>query len=161
MPASVASATVKVASLFAAGPAAGGGISAQVLALAEGVLNAMWLTKLKVATAVLLVVGIQRPDRELTKDHSSVMPIVVAVVSTGRDGSIGVYVNAKKTPWNKLDDTIGRELVNRQEAIAYVEAENSVPWADVANVIDIVQGLETKVILTGAPEFHSCHKSIR
>ncbi|PYX84624.1 MAG: hypothetical protein DMG68_20235 [Acidobacteria bacterium] len=108
-----------------------------------------------------LVVGIQRPDRELTKDHSSVMPIVVAVVSTGRDGSIGVYVNAKKTPWNKLDDTIGRELVNRQEAIAYVEAENSVPWADVANVIDIVQGLETKVILTGAPEFHSCHKSIR
>jgi hypothetical protein len=55
VPASVASSTIKAASLYAAGQAAGL-ISANVAALAEGVLKTMLLNKLKVGTAVLLVV---------------------------------------------------------------------------------------------------------
>jgi RNA polymerase sigma factor (sigma-70 family) len=51
-PALVAS-TIKAASLLAAGQA--GVVSAKVAALAEGVMKAMLLTKLKIATAVLLV----------------------------------------------------------------------------------------------------------
>jgi RNA polymerase sigma factor (sigma-70 family) len=56
VPATVISVTAAAAANFAAGkvlPA--GGVSAQVTALAEGVLKAMLLTKLKIATLVLLV----------------------------------------------------------------------------------------------------------
>jgi WD40 repeat protein len=56
VPASVLSNTIKAASLFAAGPAAAAGaISLRVAALTEGVLKTMLLTKLKLASAVVLV----------------------------------------------------------------------------------------------------------
>jgi RNA polymerase sigma factor (sigma-70 family) len=59
VPASVVSSTIEAASLFAAGPAAAAGVvSAQVAALAGGVLKTMFLTKLKVATAVFLVIAL-------------------------------------------------------------------------------------------------------
>ncbi len=57
VPTSLVSSTIKVATLFAAGQAAAAGaISPTVAALTEGVLKTMLLNKLKVATAVLLVV---------------------------------------------------------------------------------------------------------
>jgi RNA polymerase sigma factor (sigma-70 family) len=56
VPAALVSSTIKAASLFAAGRAVTAGvISAQVAALAEGVLRTMLLGKLKVAAAVLVV----------------------------------------------------------------------------------------------------------
>ena len=59
VPASVVSSTIKAASLFAAGKAVATGlISANATALTEGVLRTMLLTKLKIATAVLLAVGV-------------------------------------------------------------------------------------------------------
>ncbi|MFO0841537.1 MAG: sigma-70 family RNA polymerase sigma factor [Gemmataceae bacterium] len=57
VPTSVVSSTIKAASLYAAGQAAATGvISAEVAALAEGVLKSMFLTKWKIATAVVLIV---------------------------------------------------------------------------------------------------------
>jgi RNA polymerase sigma factor (sigma-70 family) len=54
VPLSVVSSTIKAASAFAAGQVAAGGIlSAKAVALAEGVLKAMLLTKLKITGAVL------------------------------------------------------------------------------------------------------------
>ena len=44
--------------MFAAGQAAAGVVSAKVAALTEGVLKAMLMTKLKIATAVLMVVAL-------------------------------------------------------------------------------------------------------
>jgi RNA polymerase sigma factor (sigma-70 family) len=59
LPVSVASLTIKAASLVAAGPAAVAGcISAEAVALAEGVLKTMLLNKLKIATAVVVAIGI-------------------------------------------------------------------------------------------------------
>jgi RNA polymerase sigma factor (sigma-70 family) len=56
VPAAVVSSTIKAANAFAAGEAAASGvISAQAVALTERVLKTMLLTKLKIATAVLLV----------------------------------------------------------------------------------------------------------
>jgi RNA polymerase sigma factor (sigma-70 family) len=49
--------TVKAATFFAAGHAASGVISAKVVALTEGVVKAMLLTKLKTILTVLLVLG--------------------------------------------------------------------------------------------------------
>jgi hypothetical protein len=56
VPNSVVSSTIKVASLLAAGKAAGA-ISIKVAALTEGVLKAMLFTKLRAALAVVLVLG--------------------------------------------------------------------------------------------------------
>jgi RNA polymerase sigma factor (sigma-70 family) len=51
--------TVTAATAFAAGQVtAGGAVSAQSAALAEGVFKTMWLTKLKIAAAVLLAAGV-------------------------------------------------------------------------------------------------------
>jgi RNA polymerase sigma factor (sigma-70 family) len=58
VPASVVSKTIKVASLTAAGQATTGVISAQVVALTEGVLKSMLLTKLKTAFVLAVVVGL-------------------------------------------------------------------------------------------------------
>jgi RNA polymerase sigma factor (sigma-70 family) len=55
VPSSAVSSTINAASVLAAGRAAVGIISARVAGLTDGVLKAMLLTKLKIATAVLLV----------------------------------------------------------------------------------------------------------
>jgi RNA polymerase sigma factor (sigma-70 family) len=55
VPPSVVASTIKAASLLAAGQTAVGIISVKVAALTEGVVKTMFLTKLKIATAVLLV----------------------------------------------------------------------------------------------------------
>jgi RNA polymerase sigma factor (sigma-70 family) len=59
VPPSVVSSTIKAANAFAAGQAAASGvISAKAVALTRGVLKTMLLTKLKIATAVLLVLSL-------------------------------------------------------------------------------------------------------
>jgi RNA polymerase sigma factor (sigma-70 family) len=58
VPAALVGATSRAATLYAAGQAAAGvAVAAQAAALAEGVLKAMLLTKLKIGAAVLLVLG--------------------------------------------------------------------------------------------------------
>jgi RNA polymerase sigma factor (sigma-70 family) len=54
VPAALAEGTLKAALLFAAGPAAVGGIAAPVLAYAEGALHAAFVVKLKLVAVVLL-----------------------------------------------------------------------------------------------------------
>jgi RNA polymerase sigma factor (sigma-70 family) len=59
VPSSVVSSTINAASLFAAGPAAAASlIPSNAVALAHGVMKAMFLTKLKIAAAVLFATGI-------------------------------------------------------------------------------------------------------
>ncbi|HEV2946020.1 MAG TPA: RNA polymerase sigma factor [Gemmataceae bacterium] len=57
VPTSVVSGTLQAASLVATGQASAGLISTKVAALTEGVIKAMLITKLKIATAVLLVIA--------------------------------------------------------------------------------------------------------
>jgi RNA polymerase sigma factor (sigma-70 family) len=59
VPASAVSATIRAASLLTGGQAlAAGAVSAQAAALAEGVVKTMLLTKLKITTAVVLIVSL-------------------------------------------------------------------------------------------------------
>src|SRR5438270_6534339 len=58
VPPAVASSTIQAAGLYAAGQAAAGGVSVKAVALAEGVLKAMLLAKLKTAAAVLVLVAV-------------------------------------------------------------------------------------------------------
>jgi RNA polymerase sigma factor (sigma-70 family) len=58
VPSTLVISTVKAAKAFAAGQAVAGLVSAPIAALTEGVLKNMLLTKLRIATALLLVAGI-------------------------------------------------------------------------------------------------------
>jgi RNA polymerase sigma factor (sigma-70 family) len=58
VPASLAAATIKAALLVAAGTSLAAGVSTGATALTEGVLKAMFLTKLKIATAVVLTLAV-------------------------------------------------------------------------------------------------------
>jgi RNA polymerase sigma factor (sigma-70 family) len=58
MPATLVTSTIQTATLFAAGQAAAGVASVNAAALAEGVIKAMLVTKLKIATAVVVVLGV-------------------------------------------------------------------------------------------------------
>src|SRR5262249_6731929 len=59
VPAGLAATTLKAAALVAAGKAvAGGTVSAQAAALSKGLLDALWLTKVKAVTAALVAVAV-------------------------------------------------------------------------------------------------------
>jgi RNA polymerase sigma factor (sigma-70 family) len=58
VPASLAASTVKAALRVAAGTSLAAGVSTHAAALTEGVLHAMFLTKLKIATAVVLTLAV-------------------------------------------------------------------------------------------------------
>ena len=67
----VVAATIKAASLYAAGQVAAPGlVSAKVAALAEGALKAMLLAKLKIASAVLVVLGMLIAGAGLLVGHT-------------------------------------------------------------------------------------------
>src|SRR6266849_5415046 len=58
VPASLAATTIKAALLVAAGTSLAAGVSTHAAALTEGVLHAMFLTKLKIVTAVVLTLAL-------------------------------------------------------------------------------------------------------
>jgi RNA polymerase sigma factor (sigma-70 family) len=79
VPGSLVSSTVEAASVFAAGSAAAGGVSASVVALTEGVLKAMLMTKLKIAmgliaVAVTLGVGAAGVGYQVRADEGGASP---------------------------------------------------------------------------------------
>ena len=90
-----------------------------------------------------LEVGVLKPGGRMVRgDYFSTDAIVILVTRTG-----SIYVNSRKTQLDKLGNAIGSELRLRPQRVAYVGAEGDVPWAEVANVIDVAAGLETKVVL--------------
>jgi RNA polymerase sigma factor (sigma-70 family) len=58
VPTALSMSTVKAATLMAAGHAAAGAVSAPVAALVKGAVQAMFLTKIKLATALLVTLGV-------------------------------------------------------------------------------------------------------
>jgi RNA polymerase sigma factor (sigma-70 family) len=102
VPTAVVSSTIKAAAGFVAGPAAAGVISVKVAVLTEGVLKAMFVTKLKTATVVLLTVALAGIGGGTTAllasgEHSQVTT-GGAVAKSGQPD-----INLKKT--NEPDDS--------------------------------------------------------
>lgn len=58
MPTAIVSSTIKAAGQYATGHAVSGGISVDVVALTEGVLKAMWMSKMKASLGVFLACGL-------------------------------------------------------------------------------------------------------
>jgi biopolymer transport protein ExbD len=100
------------------------------------------------------------PIGSLDGDRLSSRPVVIAIVA-GANGSPVIRVNSRETPPNNLEDATRRELKLLAEPRVYVEAESTVAWADVTNVIDMMEGLNAEVVLlTATSDTSSRHTAI-
>jgi biopolymer transport protein ExbB/TolQ len=83
----------------------------------------------------------------LATDRLSVEPIVIEIMGRSANDPLAVYAQSEKTPSDELEGRLRRELGLRPRWLAYVQAEDSAPWGDVVNVIDVVEGLHANVVL--------------
>lgn len=85
--------------------------------------------------------------------------IVVSVIGPSSTGESTVYVDSNETPWNELGNTLRAQLRVCPRWIVYVEGGSAVPWASVANAIDVAKGLHAEVVLlTATPRIDSGHQ---
>ena len=89
-----------IASLYKVGPAAAAGvISPKVAALTEGVVKAMFLTKLKIVLTALLTLAVAGTAiGVLTLEARSPAPVVPVEPKTGKDISPGYVLKASVAP---------------------------------------------------------------
>jgi len=97
------------------------------------------------------------PIGALDEDHLLPKAVVIAVVASA-NGSPVMRVNSRETLPNNLEEVTRRRLKLLAKPRVYVEAENSVAWGHVTNVIDVMEGLNAEVVLlTAAPDPSSGH----
>jgi hypothetical protein len=86
------------------------------------------------------------PIGSIDRDHLSPKPVVIAVVA-GANGSPVMRVDSRETLPNNLREVTRHRLKLLAKPRVYVEAEYAVAWADVTNVIDVMEGLNAEVVL--------------
>ena len=69
----------------------------------------------------------QQPDRT----------IVVQVIDLGPGKPPGLKINQDDTSWNDLQTRLTDIFKSRAEKVMFVKGDDNIPFADVANVIDI------------------------
>ncbi|MGA8866912.1 MAG: hypothetical protein WB510_08080, partial [Candidatus Sulfotelmatobacter sp.] len=99
-----------------------------------------------------LHVRLLQPGALETKDRFPVEPFAIRVVDITA-GSPTIYINSKIMPWGKLGNTVRDELQVRPGRTVTIEAGNRASWADVANVIDVVEGFHANVVLLTDEKF--------
>jgi len=97
------------------------------------------------------------PIGSLERHRQSVTPVVVSVVSESGKGTVVVRVNSKATSLDDLDKALVRKQKGALQREVYVEAEGTVQWGDVVQVIDTVKtiGNGNVVLLTTTPNASS------
>jgi biopolymer transport protein ExbD len=83
--------------------------------------------------------GVDKIGPEKTK-------VVVWVLDSPQHGTT-LTVNGQKLPWGELQSALNQLLQNRSEKIVAVQADGSIPYAQVVHVIDLCQGVSAKVVL--------------
>jgi hypothetical protein len=97
----------------------------------------------------------------LDNRHHPVKSVVISVVRGSANGSPVVRVNSKETSLDNLEDAVAPKRTARPQT-AYVEAEDTLAWDDVAKVIDAVKGLDANVVLlTNTPNVTVARKPTR
>jgi hypothetical protein len=138
VPPSVVAATIKAATVVAAGQAvATGAISIKVAALMGGVLKTMFLNKIKVATAVLLVTAVvgvgagglnyRMQGAEAAAPSSPVMPVPVSQKADDRgvesqSQDLGFYWVDKRLIGTSKSDKARAKSLAKSQALAAIEA---------------------------------------
>jgi biopolymer transport protein ExbD len=104
-----------------------------------------------------------KPGEAQTSNSSSIPVIVIRSAGTSANRRTVLYVNAKETPWGKLDTAVESKISKlAPEQVTYVEAEDGVEWQAVADVIEVLKGVPANVVLLtnrGRAQSHS-HKRL-
>jgi biopolymer transport protein TolR len=74
----------------------------------------------------------QQPDTNRT--------IVVQVIDRGPGQTPGVKINQDDATWDNLQGRLTDIFKTRAEKVMFVKGDDNIPFADVANVIDIAHG---------------------
>jgi RNA polymerase sigma factor (sigma-70 family) len=146
VPATLVHATARIASLAAAGKAAAGTVSAQVLTLAEGVSRTMGISKFKIAAALFLAIGLvtgavlaaKRPapsQPQAGKQGNSSPPPIPKAAKSGKDTPMpnttlevhgDVVWSAAFAPDGKTLATVGGQWGKKGEVILWDPAAKKV-----------------------------------
>ena len=103
-----------------------------------------------------LWVRLLKPGAAPAKPDAWTEPVIVLVKDAGPAQEPGLYVNSRVVAWDDLAGALKRELSSRREWAVYVEGDDCVAWANVANVIDIARSDGAKVYLFPQPDRKPC-----
>jgi biopolymer transport protein TolR len=81
----------------------------------------------------------QPPPPNAPKDLAPDRTIVVQLIDRGAGQEPALKINQEDTTWENLQGRLADIFKTRAEKVMFVKGDNNVPFADVANVIDIAQ----------------------
>ena len=79
----------------------------------------------------------QPPPPNAPKNNTPDRTIVVQLIDRGAGQDPGVKINNEDTTWDGLQGRLTDIFKTRAEKVMFVKGDDNVPFADVANVIDI------------------------
>jgi len=79
----------------------------------------------------------QPPPKDQPKNDTPDRTIVVQVLDKGPGQAPGLKINGDDTTWDGLGPRLTDIFKTRAEKVMFVKGDDNVPFADVANVIDI------------------------
>jgi biopolymer transport protein TolR len=79
----------------------------------------------------------QPPPPNAPKNNTPDRTIVVQLIDLGPGNAPGVKINNEDTTWDGLQNRLTDIFKTRAEKVMFVKGDDNVPFADVANVIDI------------------------
>ncbi len=82
----------------------------------------------------------QPPPPNAPKDQTPDRTIVVQLIDKGAGKEPGLKINGEDTSWDALGTRLTDIFKTRAEKVMFVKGDDNVPFADVANVIDIAHG---------------------
>jgi biopolymer transport protein ExbD len=97
-----------------------------------------------------------KPGALPAKPDAWTEPMIVLVTDAGPGKEPVLSINSKAVAWDDLAGALKHELSRRREWTVYVEGDDCVAWANVANVIDIARSDGTKVFLVPQPNGKPC-----
>src|SRR6202795_1492773 len=77
------------------------------------------------------------PPPNAPKNNTPDRTIVVQLIDRGAGQDPGVKINQEDTTWDGLQGRLTDIFKTRAEKVMFVKGDDNVPFADVANVIDI------------------------
>ena len=79
----------------------------------------------------------QPPPPNAPKNQSNDRTIVVQVIDKGPGQTPGLKINQDDATWDSLQGRLTDIFKTRAEKVMFVKGDDNIPFADVANVIDI------------------------
>jgi len=82
----------------------------------------------------------QPPPPNQPKNNTPDRTIVVQLMDHGSGNLPGVKINQDDTTWDTLQGRLSDIFKTRAEKVMFVKADDNIPFANVANVIDLAHG---------------------